>query len=123
MNEPAQTEDIAAAAEGMVGDVIPTAFFYLPMLGNTTASQHRYWTKFVVAVPDMHGNREQDVWQRYQQIECSGPVQPVLRSWDGFKSPSHIYSNGILLRVQTISADSHCGGPPRLPLPLAARMF
>ena len=43
------------------------------MLGNTTASQHRYWTKFVVAVPDMNGDREQDVWQRYQQIECSGP--------------------------------------------------
>ena len=73
VNEPPQKADADGAGEGMVGGGgIPTAFFYLPMVSNGS-SQFRYWTKFVVAVADMQGNREQDVWSRYQQIECSGP--------------------------------------------------
>ena len=35
---------------------------------------HRYWTNLIVPVADMAGNREQNVWSRYQQLECSGPL-------------------------------------------------
>jgi phage tail protein X len=73
VNEPVQTPIVGEMAEGMVGDVIPTAFFYIPVASANGSSPFRYWTKFVVAVPDMQGNREQDVWYRFQQIECSGP--------------------------------------------------
>eukprot|EP01051_Picozoa_sp_SAG22_P006147 SAG22_NODE_392_length_11210_cov_3.879669_8_plen_1389_part_00 len=73
VNEPPQKADAGGAAEGMVGDGrFPAAFFYLPMVSNGT-SQFRYWTKFVVATADMKGSREQDVWTRYQQVECAGP--------------------------------------------------
>lgn len=59
------------AADGIVGDVLPTAIFYLPMQPNGT-SKFRYWTVTAVPVADMQGSREQSVWFRYQQIECSG---------------------------------------------------
>ena len=52
----------------MVGGVLPTALFYLPMLPNGT-SQFRHWTVMAVPVPDMKGRREQGVWLRYQQAE------------------------------------------------------
>ena len=71
VHQPKQTYDAGGAADGIVGGAIPTAIFYLPMRVNNTPT-YRYWTTFVAAVPDMAGNREQDFWYRYQQIECSG---------------------------------------------------
>ena len=73
---PKQAYDEVNIGEALVGDVIPTAFFVLPMVDNGT-STFRYWTTFVVPVPDMttngQQNREQFQWTRYQQMECSGP--------------------------------------------------
>ena len=72
VREPRQTYDKSATADGMVGEVLPTAIFYLPMNANGT-SKYRYWTVTIVPVADMEGNREQNVWYRYQQLACSGP--------------------------------------------------
>ena len=47
---------------------------------------------------------------------------PPPRSWVRFQVSLLIFERHVL-RVQTISADSQCGGPLRLPLPPAARMF
>ena len=47
-------------------------------------------------------------------------ARKLPRSWVLFKSPSHVFERHFL-RVQTISADSHCRAPLRLPLPPAAR--
>ena len=67
-----QIPDTNATADGIVGDILPTAFYYLPMVDDGT-SKFRYWTRFIVAVPDMQGSREQNVWSRFQQIQCAGP--------------------------------------------------
>ena len=72
VQEPRQTYNVSATADGMVGDVLPTAIFYLPMNPNGT-SQFRYWTVTIVPVADMQGSREQNIWYRYQQLACSGP--------------------------------------------------
>ena len=73
---PKQTYDAVNIGEALVGNVIPTAFFVLPMVDNGT-SRFRHWTTFVVPVPDMttngQQNREQFQWTRYQQMECAGP--------------------------------------------------
>ena len=69
---PQQTADVAGVADGIVGGHMPTAFFHLPMLDNGTSSKFRAWTKLIVPVADMKGSREQNVWSRFQQIECSG---------------------------------------------------
>lgn len=58
----------SAAGAGMVGGVLPTALFYLPMLPNGT-SRFRHWSVMAVPIPDMKGRREQGVWLRYQQAE------------------------------------------------------
>ena len=70
-SQPKQTYNINTTAEGIVGDFLPTAFFFLPQTANGT--EWRYWSNFIVPVADMQGSREQSVWQRFQQIECSGP--------------------------------------------------
>ena len=71
VHAPHQSYDRAAAADGIVGDVLPTAAFYLPVVANGT--RFRYWSVLVVPVADMKGSREQDFWYRYQQVQCAGP--------------------------------------------------
>ena len=47
---PAQTSNASSSADGSVGDILPTAIFYLPMQ-DVNASINRYWTYFAVARP------------------------------------------------------------------------
>ena len=53
-------------------------------------------------------------------LHAARPALP--RSWVVFSSLPPIFERHFL-RVQTISADSNCGAPLRLPLPPAARIF
>eukprot|EP01052_Picozoa_sp_SAG31_P053690 SAG31_NODE_13894_length_839_cov_1.029730_1_plen_261_part_10 len=85
VGNPPQEIDTNGMGEGMV-DTIPSAVFYLPVLSNGS-SHFRYWTKFFIAVPDTEGNREQAVWSRYQQIECSGP---------NMKAPCRLHPNSVM---------------------------
>jgi hypothetical protein len=84
---PLQTYNGSISADGSVGDVLPTAIFYLPMQDNGT-SVNRYWTYFAAAVPDIcptpaNGCREQAVLFRFQQLQCSGPdKQPPCKLVD-----------------------------------------
>ena len=72
VGEPTQAYNPDLSAEGLVGDTLPTVMFYLPMYDNGTPKD-RYWTYFAVPTADMKGNREQYVWMRFQQMQCSGP--------------------------------------------------
>ena len=74
---PTQTNNGSITADGSVGDVLPTAIFYLPMQDVNT-SINRYWTYLAVPIPDIcpqpaNGCREQNVMFRLQQLECAGP--------------------------------------------------
>ena len=57
-----------------MGGHLPNARFVFPLL-RTNASTYRgsrYWEIIAAGAPDMGGGREQTVWFRFQQIECSG---------------------------------------------------
>jgi hypothetical protein len=74
---PTQTSNASITADGSVGDILPTAIFYLPMQ-DVNSSINRYWTYLAVPVPDIcpqpaHGCHEQNVMFRLQQLECAGP--------------------------------------------------
>ena len=110
VGQPQQSYNASAAADGMVGDVLPTVVFYLPMFDNGT-SQHRYWSYFAVPVADMRGSPEQSVWMRFQQIECAGPhKQPpcVLRGepgyWDSYWYARFPGANASDTQRQTLSS-------------------
>jgi hypothetical protein len=84
---PVQASNGSATADGSVGDILPTAIFYLPMQ-DINASVNRYWTFFAVAIPDIcptpaDGCREQNALFRFQQLECAGPnKQPPCKLID-----------------------------------------
>ena len=85
-------------AEGLVGGELPIVVFYYPVLPPCNASSNdglgkdtgkpppvkctnnlppgstgsRYWTMVAAGTPDMRGSREQQVWFRYQQMQCAG---------------------------------------------------
>ena len=88
-------------AEGLVGGDLPVVIYYFPVLPACNASKppihapphlqappsqcckdlptdfpagaSRYWTMVANPTPDMAGSREQGVWFRFVQIECTGP--------------------------------------------------
>lgn len=70
-------------ADGLVGGHLPIAHFVIPIsrtspyypLPNMTGSSI-YWDMVVAGVPDMQGSRDQGVWQRFQQILCTGAASP-----------------------------------------------
>eukprot|EP00729_Bicosta_minor_P023545 gene23545-10381_t len=103
VKEPPQVCNESEAADGIVGDVLPTAIFYLPMQPNGT-SKFRYWTVTAVPVADMQGSREQSVWFRYQQIECSG-----LNKKPPFPGSSPAEVDAETLKTGPIKASSAAG--------------
>lgn len=66
--------NFSGMAEGLVGGVHPNLVFYFPILPQNFSSfgGSRYWTMIASPVPDMEGSREQSVWFRFQQLECTG---------------------------------------------------
>ena len=69
---PYQHWNTSGIATGLIGGVLPGAIFYFPV-NSTGPPGSRYWTYMNVPKPDMGGSREQGQWQRWQQIECTGP--------------------------------------------------
>ena len=80
IGDPAQYVNSSRMAEGLVGDFLPIVIFYFPLvtgspyLPNGTAAKGggRYWTMIASPEPDMRGSREQRVWFRFAQLECTG---------------------------------------------------
>jgi hypothetical protein len=71
----------SAMAEGLVGGDLPIVVFYYPVLpkpknsclpAHVPANSSRYWTMVASPTPDMRGSREQQVWFRFEQVECAG---------------------------------------------------
>eukprot|EP01051_Picozoa_sp_SAG22_P012977 SAG22_NODE_1403_length_4492_cov_13.784430_1_plen_263_part_10 len=58
--------NVSHIADGMVGGHLPIARFVFPISGSA-----RYWDMIAAGVPDMKGSREQGVWFRFQQVDCS----------------------------------------------------
>ena len=81
VGEPAQYWNVSSIADGMLGGVLPTAIYYIPISeDNVTGPGSRYWTYLNIPKPDTNPDqggdspsREPGVWVRYQQIECTGP--------------------------------------------------
>ena len=89
--EPIQTYNGSAAADGLVGGVLPTWVTYTPMMDNssldnkTVMQPGRYWSVMQVAVQEGSQeagcnskdnqvcNPEQNVLIRFQQVACTGP--------------------------------------------------
>jgi hypothetical protein len=82
------TSPAALCAQCKSCDSVLTQFCRTWMLGPTKQSEcsscvagmvkpepeehHRYWTYVSIPIPDMHGNREQGTWMRFQQVACAG---------------------------------------------------
>jgi len=69
--------NFSAVADGLVGGSLPVLSLTLPVLAANPyhalgAGAARYWTMIAAPVPDGGGRREQDVWFRFQQIDCTG---------------------------------------------------
>lgn len=78
VGEPAQHWNTSGIADGMIGGVLPTAIYYIPIAAdNVTDGTSRYWTYLNIPKPDSDecqgDSREPGVWIRYQQVSCAGP--------------------------------------------------
>ena len=109
VDQPWQTLNTSAEADGIVGGAVPTAIFYLTMDDNATSS-NRYWTYMIVPKPDMQGSREQGVWIRFQQVECSGAKkEPPCKLvdwpeyWDSYWYARFPGANRSNVNAQTIT--------------------
>eukprot|EP01052_Picozoa_sp_SAG31_P046837 SAG31_NODE_9120_length_1330_cov_1.542648_1_plen_385_part_10 len=68
--------NFTAVADGLVGGDLPVLALYFPVLANNPYHQlgnARYWTMIAapLADPGLVGRREQDVWFRFAQIDCT----------------------------------------------------
>ena len=69
-DSPAAAGAGAGTGAGGAGGPAPVAScspFY-----SGSAEKSRFWTMVASGTPDMQGSREQQVWFRYQQVECEG---------------------------------------------------
>ena len=87
--------NVSGVGDGLVGGVLPTAIFYIPV-NHTGFDGTRYWTYLNVPKADMGSSREQGTWMRLQQIECAGPdKKPPCKLldwpmyWDASKTCTH----------------------------------
>lgn len=79
----------SSTAEGLVGGHLPVVRFVFPIARVNTSNVARFWEMIAAAVPDSNGSREQPVWFKYQQLQCTNttPGQAITSDCDLFGKP------------------------------------